>query len=367
MIGWIVFKQGTLMYRHIISLLLCALPLILSAGDTSKYREALFNASRIYRLTPPFAEAEGFGAYTQGGAEGKELKVTSLQDDGSEGTLRWAVEQDYPRIITFETEGEIRLENDLMISNPFVTIDSSTAPGKGITITHGALMIHETNDVVLRHLRLRPGFDVDENRVCRNAISIDSSIYVLIDHCSALYSKEELLAIDGLSDFVTVQWSLFSHPENGKCIRAGGRTVSLIKNVFSFFVQHGPLLTGAYPQSKKEVLNNFVYGFTEGGLKIENNDKSNSYHIVGNVYLPASSFRPEGAAIEEKDPMYANVAMGDNQGPAMENNEIEKCFNSFSYPISAEKVAETVRAQAGATLPERGEVDLEVLAEFTTG
>src|SRR5262245_51689000 len=56
-----------------------------------------------------FAGAEGFGAFAQGGRDGRVLRVTTLEDSNQPGSLRWAIGQAGPRIIEFAVEGAISL------------------------------------------------------------------------------------------------------------------------------------------------------------------------------------------------------------------------------------------------------------------
>jgi hypothetical protein len=66
------------------------------------------------------------------------LFVTTLEDyiPGSEspieGSLRAAVSAEGPRYVLFRVGGTIALKADLSLTNPFITIAGSTAPGGGI-------------------------------------------------------------------------------------------------------------------------------------------------------------------------------------------------------------------------------------------
>ena len=69
-----------------------------------------------------FPGAEGAGKRTSGGAGGTVYTVTSLKDDGSEGTLRWAIEKSGKRTIVFAVGGVIPLTKQLQIKNDDITI-----------------------------------------------------------------------------------------------------------------------------------------------------------------------------------------------------------------------------------------------------
>ena len=68
-----------------------------------------------------YAEPEGFGAKTPGGAGKPTYRVTSLADSGP-GTLRAALAGGGHRSIVFAVGGVIRMTSALYVIGPFVTI-----------------------------------------------------------------------------------------------------------------------------------------------------------------------------------------------------------------------------------------------------
>src|SRR5690606_35794012 len=105
---------------------------------------------------------EGGGMFTTGGRGGKVYYVNTLEDHDSgdqrlnEGSLRWCINQEGPRIILFKTGGTIVLKKRLSIRNGDLTIAGQSAPGGGVTITGYPVAI-DADNVMVRYLRFRMG------------------------------------------------------------------------------------------------------------------------------------------------------------------------------------------------------------------
>ncbi len=88
--------------------------------------------------TPP--TLQGYGTESSFGVGGDTCVVTTLEDSGP-GSLRTCIEDregpidnPTPRVVTFEVAGTITLLSDLVIRQPYLTIDGLSAPSPGITL-----------------------------------------------------------------------------------------------------------------------------------------------------------------------------------------------------------------------------------------
>jgi pectate lyase len=146
-----------------------------------------------------FPGADGWAAATPGGRGGKIIRVTTLAPEGP-GSFREAVDAKGPRIIVFEVGGVIDLgAKTLTIREPFVTIAGQTAPSPGITLIRGGVDI-ATHDVVMQHLRVRPGEAGQAKKSGRDFDSISTqgvAFNILIDHNSLTWGTDENLSASG--------------------------------------------------------------------------------------------------------------------------------------------------------------------------
>ncbi|HYC70337.1 MAG TPA: hypothetical protein VEB66_03960 [Opitutaceae bacterium] len=169
-------------------------------------------------------ERSGTNGNTAGfGANAQVVEVTELGDSGP-GTLREAVETDnggLPRIVVFKKSGVINLNTQLWVKFNNTTIAGQTAPYPGIAL-HGAPLLVVANDVLVQHLRVRPGDkwyngDITKNlTMIRDAAQLSSGTVsvsnVVFDHCTFAWSLDECVSAYNGFNKVTFNKCLFAEP-----------------------------------------------------------------------------------------------------------------------------------------------------------
>lgn len=178
-------------------------------------------------------EIQGFAAVARvtGGAGGKSIVVTNLNDTTVPGSLRTAVQTPGPRIITFTPglTGTITLNSLLWVDNPNMTIDGK---GANITISGYSLNLFKGSGARSYNFIIK-NLTFTNTVATRSAINIDYGSYnVWIDHCSfhnnSSGSTGEPIAVwdrglnqGGLTG-ITISWNHFKTP-NIKSILVGSQ------------------------------------------------------------------------------------------------------------------------------------------------
>ncbi len=184
--------------------------LLLSAGAV------LALGSSGAQALPVIPGGAGFGMETVAGRGGRVYRVTNLNASGA-GSLKECVDGTTARVCIFEVSGTIRITSDLIVRNSRLTIAGQTAPSPGIMLRGAGLRI-QTSDVLVQHLRVRPGDDPNgpdpENR---DALKIQGSAEkpvknIVIDHCSFSWSIDEVASVWGPHDNVTLSNNIFAQP-----------------------------------------------------------------------------------------------------------------------------------------------------------
>ena len=276
--------------------------------------------------TPAFPGAEGFGRYVSGGRGGNVYHVTSLADDGTEGTLRWALGKSGAKTIVFDVSGTIHLKSSLNISIGNVTIAGQTAPGDGICVADYPVAI-KANNVIVRYMRFRLG---NKNVLLNGADGWDAfggmdQENIIVDHCSVSWSIDECLSVLGNKN-TTVQWCLVaqslvnsghSKGAHGYGGNWGGSGASFHHNLIAHHGSRTPRL-GPRPTTqldeRMDMRNNVIYNFGGNGCY---GGEGMTVNIVNNYYKPGpgtptdkKGYRIAGIGIRtneyvEKYPAYA--------------------------------------------------------------
>jgi pectate lyase len=342
-----------------------------------------------------FPTAEGYGAVAKGGRGGKVIYVTNTNDQGV-GSLRACIDASGPRTCVFRTGGTIVLNTrPLVIRNPYITIAGETAPGGGVAVRNGGNQARPsieivTNDVIIRHIRLRPG----PHKVpacCSGALGMYSAAAtrIMLDHISASWGSDETIDSEGATNF-TFQWGLVGEP----LLRGGPRKKNRARNMLftkggNLTVHHTLFTTGKFrnPQIKMskrdsmaDVINNVMYS-PAWEYVVSFGDEWT--HIKANVI---GNYKMHGENLKNDHLVHLFEESGHGHSIYLENNydephrtdasrpndavlapEHRKYAVSARFPTPAvrttspQEAYDDVLAEAGATKPRRDAVDIRLL------
>ena len=337
-----------------------------------------------------FPGAEGFGRFSLGGRGGKVLFVTNLHDSGP-GSLRAAIEADYPRIVVFKVSGTIELQSHLRIRHPRITIAGQTAPGDGICLRRYPLVI-SADDVIVRFLRVRLG---DEAGRKMDGIDVSDAENVIVDHCSVSWTLDEAVNTYHGSKNITIQWCLISESlhdsplqeGHGFAASLGGFNTSYHHNLLANNAGRNPSIAGEEdaPTINLDFRNNVIFNWGHRTL----DGRPRSINVVNNYYKAGPASRRDH--IVKMQTIYdgsfgrwyidGNV-MVDTAGKVhrsgivrIDSDDVPLDSALVEAPVefapvlteSAEETYERVLDAAGATLPRRDAHDVRVVGEVRSG
>ncbi|MDD4968822.1 MAG: thrombospondin type 3 repeat-containing protein [Paludibacter sp.] len=361
---------------------------------------------------PAFPGAEGGGAFTAGGRNGKVIVVNTLAEDGH-GSFREACETGGARIIVFNVSGIIRLTTPIHVRAPYLTIAGQTAPGDGICVTGSSFLI-DTHDVILRHMRFRRG--VQDVAFRDDAIGGNPIGNIMIDHCSASWGLDENMSIyrhvyergasgKGLklpTVNVTIQNSIFSealdaynHAFGSTC---GGHNCMFTRNLYASNISRNCSIG---MDEGFNFVNNVIFNWWN--RSVDGGDHKSLYNIINNYFKPGPitpldkpiSYRilkPEAGRDKNKPLTFGkafvsgNIVEGNDKvtknnwdgGVQLSEEVSEKDYlpgirvnKPFAMPpvtiMETKQAYKFVLENAGADFPKRDAVDTRVVKTVQTG
>lgn len=346
-----------------------------------------------------FPTAEGYGRFAKGGRGGRVMHVTHLRDGGP-GSLRAAVEAEGPRTVVFDVSGLITLESPLVVRRPYLTVAGQTAPGKGICIRKYNFGLYATHDVIIRHVRVRPG---NISGKTLDGMGMAYSDHCIVDHCSVSWTIDEAFSSRGAKN-ITLQRCLVSEALNaaghrkyppgtqhGYAASIGGMIGSFHHNLLANNAGRNWSLAGGLNKKKRhtgrlDIRNNVVFNWkhraTDGGAA--------EVQFVNNYYKPGPAtrkfhvIRPELEWVHLYGPqryfITGNVLEGRvkaterlggfvpwKETPLKQYISETPFFESHVATQTAQAAWKDVMADVGCNVPRWDEHDTRILKEARTG
>ena len=277
------------------------------------------------------------------------------------------------------------------------------------------IWVKGAHDVVIRHLRIRPGVRCNPVPSKTDALKINTGAYnVIVDHSSMSWAWDKIVSIWGVKD-VTLQWSILAeglwvpkkagftacektgdHEESRGLLVGGGGLdrVSIHHNLMINNRDRNPLTNGGVPGGGvREVVNNVIHnpgfvGITVRGLygvnhtnvvanyykdgpntntktykplRLHGND---AHTLASGAYLSGNVWDRASGLLTKQVDLTRHVHNTNNSLPIVSSRYSASALNSETDAVTAK---DDVLAYAGARKPVVSPVDARLLLEFKNG
>jgi hypothetical protein len=216
-------------------------------------------------------------------------------------------------------------------------VAGQTAPFPGITV-RGAMLEIETHDVLIQHLRFRPG---DRQNVSNpDGLWVQVGSYnVVVDHCSLSWGIDENASISppvptsNPPHSITFSNTIFSEGLYDSVNTKGAHSrgfllrqsydVSLLRNLFAHNDKRNPEIHGS---TKTLLVNNVLYNAMDikGSMYFSSADGNEHVaSLIGNVGIPGPN-TPSGwklSYLRSDLPSGGKIYVADNRGPGYSSSD----------------------------------------------
>ena len=378
----------------------------LASGSLSVFAE------KADEKIPSFPGAEGGGRFTTGGRGCEVYIVDTLEDyipdkeEPIKGSLRDALSEDN-RTIVFNVSGVIKLKDRLIVKRKNITIAGQTAPGNGITVYGFETNISNSENMIIRYMRFRPGAENVFKGDSMDAIWGRSMKDIMVDHISSSWSTDETMSLYRAEN-MTVQWSVIEESlamsghtkgRHGYGAIWGGVNATFHHNLIASHTSRNPRMGGGTPEAddnehiarfdiRNNVLYNWGYNTIYGGGRSEANyvynyvkagpgtrdevkdrlidcgeaNKPGWFYVNGN-YMEGN----EEISEDNSKGIYISDASADFTQIVDKEFEMEGTKAENLKTQTPQQAYEEVLAKAGAVYPKRDALDARIINEVKTG
>ena len=300
----------------------------------------------------PFGRYQGYGAGATGGAGGRVVTVTNL-DDGGSGSFRDAVARldGRPTIIQFAVGGEIFVSGEIRIGHNNVTVMGSSAPDPGITLNgefSDRVLGIKASNVIVENLRIR-------NAGLENVL-LWGGRDIVIDHCSITWSADGALDINGGVSHVTISRCLFAGAV--EVSRSHGHRISWHYNLFTHNNRRQPKISTAGPDY------NFICNYVRAwGNTAVNIQGSTHVNLINNYFGPPYPTEKWTAACYTSGTPAAEVYTAGNVHAADEPGSGIRGLYDVNRVGTASRAFQVERPPVPVTIIPASEVPADVIAD----